>query len=227
MPYPETETPLLPGTPLSNEHIAELQKYLNPVYLKPHILTGLASRFADESSLELHTFLLDSLAKELETGLRERDRLDGLGSDRGLAISKHDAGLGESRWDVTGPPHRHRYCVLSPVEGTPSGALRTPETILRDLQSNLFPSVAFRAWLALVTSLLPLSQTTEVRRFRPGLDYTLATAEPLESRLDVVLGLTPEQVGGKSEGAEGEQVGWESGAWGGWEVRAFFPHGSE
>ena len=41
-----------------------------------------------------------------------------------------------------------------------------------------------------VTTFLPVSYEVEARRFRPGLDYTLATSDS-ETRLDVVLGLTP------------------------------------
>jgi len=41
-----------------------------------------------------------------------------------------------------------------------------------------------------ITTFLPVSYEVEARRFRPGLDYTLATSDS-ETRLDVVLGLTP------------------------------------
>ena len=66
------------------------------------------------------------------------------------------------------------------------------EILLRNtgLSDELFPSAAFRAWLAKVSSVLPLSWAAEARRFRPALDYTLATSEESEARLDVVLGLT-------------------------------------
>ena len=53
----------------------------------------------------------------------------------------------------------------------------------------LFPSPAFRAWSAAVTSLIPMKFEVEARRFRPGLDYTLAVSEGKEARLDVCLGL--------------------------------------
>jgi hypothetical protein len=36
-----------------------------------------------------------------------------------------------------------------------------------------------------------MKYAVEARRFRPGLNYTLATSEEKDSRLDVVLGLTP------------------------------------
>lgn len=109
------------------------------------------------------------------------------------------------------------------------------------LQDILFPSAAFRAWLTLVVSLFPLKYAVEARRFRPGLDYTLATSNEEESVLDVVLGLTPEaesvknekeervarKTKGKGKGKAKEQdenedeeepFGWERGEWGGWEV---------
>jgi prolyl 3-hydroxylase /prolyl 3,4-dihydroxylase len=102
---------------------------------------------------------------------------------------------------------------------------------MRKLQDEFFPSEAFRAWLAVVSRLLPLGYAAEARRFRPGLDYTLATSEEMETRLDVCLELTPEIVGqeeaqikGKGKGKEEEQeepeeTAWQSGKWGGWEVR--------
>jgi hypothetical protein len=87
----------------------------------------------------------------------------------------------------------------------------------------LFSSNAFRAWLLGVSRLLPLSHAVEARRFRPGLDYTLATSEETEARLDAVLGLTPTAVSAQTEGNSSsetqlEERGWQAGEWGGWEV---------
>lgn len=63
----------------------------------------------------------------------------------------------------------------------------------------------------------------EARRFRPGLDYTLAMSEESEARLDVVLGLTP----GKLEDEPGRGgYGWQSADWGGWECY-MAPHDEE
>jgi hypothetical protein len=84
--------------------------------------------------------------------------------------------------------------------------------------------------MAIVSRLLPLSYSTEARRFRPGLDYTLATSEEKDVRLDVVLGLTPgvkevevEDVSysGKEKAlakAVQDVRGWQAAEWGGWEV---------
>jgi prolyl 3-hydroxylase /prolyl 3,4-dihydroxylase len=76
-----------------------------------------------------------------------------------------------------------------------------------------------------------LRHSVEARRFRPGLDYTLATSEEKEARLDVVLGLTPEvkdpetdaEVNGSGRRRAGRDKpavrGWSAAEWGGWEVR--------
>ena len=81
---------------------------------------------------------------------------------------------------------------------------------MRSLQDELFPGPAFRAWLAIVSRLLPLRDTVEARRFRPGLDYTLATSEDKEARLDVILRLVPPEKGREqstdSDGMEESQL---------------------
>ena len=82
--------------------------------------------------------------------------------------------------------------AFGPQEEEGARAASAADELMRSLQDELFPSNAFRAWLALVSRLLPLRCAAEARRFRRGLDYTLAGAEGAEPRLDVVLGLTPE-----------------------------------
>ena len=61
----------------------------------------------------------------------------------------------------------------------------------------------------------------EARRFRPGLDYTLATSEDKEARLDVILRLVPPEKGREqstdSDGMEKSQLA----QVGGWDVGVF------
>ncbi|KAI0036032.1 nuclear protein [Vararia minispora EC-137] len=235
--YPESETPPLPNTPLSPEYTSLLAEFLNPVYLQPRTIKALAQRFVEESSLELHDFLVQPIASKLRTGLRERDERDGLGLVRPQHIPPHSAGDGDG-WILKGPPHKWRYATLAePQVGGPSEAVseraaQAPDRILRALQDELFGAPAFRAWLADVCQMVPLRHTVEARRFRPGLDYTLATSEEKEARLDVVLGLTPPAGSRSAETADGcedknrEPSGWESGDWGGWECY-MAPHGEE
>lgn len=243
-------------------------------------MQSLASRFVEESSLELHSFLTNSIAEALEPRLRDLDAYDGLGPDRNGKVPPHCSGVDAknpdivsaddatwsyfatnstpttplplggtlsvngiippapaasatpaepkppSAWTLKGPPHKWRYCTLLPpspsapaVSITPISAHPNPSEILRKLQDELFPSQAFRAWLAIVSRLLPIRHFVEARRFRPGLDYTLATSEEKEARLDVVLGLTPEVKDDESDEHETyPQRGWSAAEWGGWEV---------
>lgn len=116
------------------------------------------------------------------------------------------------------------------MTASPRAALDAAPALLRTLQDELFSAPAFRAWLALVTRLVPTAHATEARRFRPGLDYTLATAHTGEARLDAVLGLTPEvcekkKKKGKRKREEEENL-WERGEWGGWECY-MAPHEEE
>jgi prolyl 3-hydroxylase /prolyl 3,4-dihydroxylase len=232
-----SETPV-PET-LSEADIAFLSEYLNPVYLQSRTMKTLASRFVEESSLELHSFLCNDLAEALEHRLPDADAKDGLGPDRAGKIPPHSAGVSSSSpWCLKGPPHKWRYCTLAPLSPndpvtsiTPLSAHPSPSEILRAIQDDLFPSPPFRNWLTIVSRLLPLRYSVEARRFRPGLDYTLATSEESEARLDVVLGMTPDVQGGDgSVAANGKNKGgkfkaepprgWSAAEWGGWEVNS-------
>ncbi|KAJ7126461.1 nuclear protein, partial [Mycena crocata] len=237
--YPtEVDQPL--EDTLSEEHTAFLSEFVNPVYLQPRTMNALASRFVEESSLELHSFLSNDLASALEPRLRELDSKDGLGEDRAGRVPPHSSGTGGG-WTVRGPPHKWRYCVLQPHDASAPAQAVTPraaascDEIVRSLQDELFTSPALRAWLAIVSRLLPTRHCVEARRFRPGLDYTLATSEEREARLDVVLGLTPDvrrddevpAVKKRSRNApEPKPRGWQAAEWGGWECY-MAPHNEE
>ena len=148
------------------------------------------------------------MAAKLEAGLRKRDKDDGLdGESRKGRVPPHTSGIQENgAWRLRGPPHKARYCSLgSSSQAGPSTQINetealttvysptsTPEQLLSVLETALFPHPAFRSWLALIAQLLPTKYAAQARRFRPGLDYTLATSNDEQSILDVVLGLTPE-----------------------------------
>ena len=70
-----------------------------------------------------------------------------------------------------------------------------------------FQSEAFRCWLAILSQLLPTGHRGQARRFRPGHDFTLATANSRgQALLDVTLCL-----------ATGDQEQWETCEYGGYE----------
>ncbi|KAF9534634.1 Oxoglutarate and iron-dependent oxygenase degradation C-term-domain-containing protein [Crepidotus variabilis] len=256
-PYPERDPECFPDASLSEDHSAFLAEFLNPVYLQARTMKALATRFVEESSLELHSFLNAPLAAALETRLRDLDTRDGLGEDRALRMPPHTSGTAAG-WTVKGPPHKWRYCTLRPLPSnakkseavSPRAHASSADEIMRSLQNELFPSPAFRAWLAIVSRLMPMQYAVEARRFRPGLDYTLATSDDREARLDAVLGLTPpvreptspsssdeddtasrgrssaQPPPTKKLGKELTDRGWATAEWGGWECY-MAPHNEE
>jgi hypothetical protein len=187
---------------------------VNPSYLSPKTLSHLRNEFVETSQLVLSKFLRSDIASELEKLLRAKDvaelggRRSEVGGQTVDLIPAHTTGL-SSAWEATGPPHIQRFLSLT---STPSSDRLTE--LLQQI-SALFASSAFRSLLSVLTSLAPRAHTIATRRFRPGLDYTLARGEEVsdgDAKLDVGLGLTPE-VGGEDGGED-----WEDGEVGAWEL---------
>lgn len=174
------------------------------------------TQFVDSSQLVLANFLRPEIASELESLIRAEDAaLES--SRRGTIVAGRTTNLipphdsaSTPPWTLVGPPHIQRFAALP--FSIPSSSPRLA-TLLASINA-LFSSPAFRTFLATLTSLLATSYTTQVRRFRPGLDYTLARGEPSEgeARLDVGLGLTP------VPSLEADAQLWEGGEVGGWEL---------
>lgn len=89
----------------------------------------------------------------------------------------------EITWSCVGPAHKRRHLCLK-EKTTLTGKKRAIDksddprvklgSVLRDIKSSLFASEAFSRYLELLTSLRPTGYRDEIRRFRPGLDYTVA-----------------------------------------------------
>ncbi|ELU45891.1 nuclear protein [Rhizoctonia solani AG-1 IA] len=198
---------------LSDNDKEYLSQFLNPIYLEARAIATLNAKFAEKSSLDLHMFLKETLAAELESGLKELDIKSNIAYRSDKQIPSHDYGSDLPGWELAGPPHRIRYYRDTDELAGQSGV----GTIIHRLRTELFSSAAFRSWLAVVAQVIPIGYAVTARRFRPGLDYTLAGANEDENRLDVCLGLTP---GAANEG------GWDNENWGGWECY-MAPHEGE
>ncbi|KAF8743003.1 Oxoglutarate and iron-dependent oxygenase degradation C-term, partial [Rhizoctonia solani] len=198
---------------LSDNDKEYLSQFLNPIYLEARAIATLNAKFAEKSSLDLHMFLKETLAAELESGLKELDIKSNIAYRSDKQIPSHDYGSDLPGWELAGPPHRLRYYRDTDELAGQSGV----GAIIHRLRTELFSSAAFRSWLAVVAQVIPIGYAVTARRFRPGLDYTLAGANEDENRLDVCLGLTP---GAANEG------GWDNENWGGWECY-MAPHEGE
>ncbi|PWN53472.1 hypothetical protein IE53DRAFT_384043 [Violaceomyces palustris] len=217
-PYPESLSPPLPGSPLSQDEKRFLIQFINPAYLVEKTQQTLFDQFGDDSHILLSEILKKEIAQPLEAALRRSDSKDGFawwengGSEEEVRIQAHAVGSAraegadeqDKEWTIAGPPHRQRYLTLakavSPavsdkVETTiPSPLPTSASGLLKLLTTVLFPSPAFRHFLSNISQLIPLNgRPIEARRFRPGLDYTLARSDE-EAVLDVTLCLTPDVV---------------------------------
>ncbi|CEL59481.1 PKHD-type hydroxylase ofd1 OS=Schizosaccharomyces pombe (strain 972 / ATCC 24843) GN=ofd1 PE=1 SV=1 [Rhizoctonia solani AG-1 IB] len=198
---------------LSQNDKEYLSQFLNPIYLESRAIAALNTSFAEKSHLDLHLFLNKDIAAELESGLKELDIKSNITYRSDAQIPSHDYGGDQSGWELAGPPHRLRYCRgTDELAGQPGVG-----GIIHRLRTELFSSAAFRSWLAIVAQVIPIGYAVTARRFRPGLDYTLASAIDDENRLDVCLGLTP---------GAGNEGGWDNENWGGWECY-MAPHEGE
>ena len=143
------------------------------------------------------------------------------------------SGGGNAGWSAAGPPHKQRYLRYGGgaaegdalvraaaggegegEEGGGGGAGGREEedagALLAALRRDLFSSGAFARLLRRLTSVGMLGHAGEVRRFRPGLDYTVAHYGVLTSdpRLDCVLCFVDD---GKGRAAGEERGGGENG----------------
>lgn len=183
---------------LTEAEIDFLIKYMNPQYLTPDTVEEVSEMFQNESSLRLAGFLSAKFSARLREYLESKDHE----AEPSLPSNPHnkDAKVGIAR-----PPHKQRYLYRQaiqprPAAGYPENSGMTPYDELVD---NLFPHQAFSKWISLVTGATLTKSNILARRFRRGLDYTLATAYEDEPQLEVTLGITPSKGwGDEDEAAE-------------------------
>lgn len=183
---------------MTADEIDFLIKYMNPNYLTPDTVEELSKMFSDESSLRLAEFLSPKFCARLRGWLESKD---------GEATSSLPANpfyKEQSQVGVARPPHKHRFLyrkAVQPIETTyPETESLTPYDDLVDI---LFPHPAFTKWISLVTGITLTKSNIYARRFRRGMDYTLATAyEDEDPQLEVCLGITPSTGWGDEEEEE-------------------------
>jgi hypothetical protein len=171
---------------LSTADISFLGRYINPTYLTGASMRAIRERFEEESSVKLRRFLNDGWNGTITQSSSMEDDRDGLGNDG--PVLDYRVGAKDGEWRVVGPAHKQRFLEYDGSEGDGKvddpaaaagangpGPTRTTGESLLHLRRSVFQSEAFGRWMGSVTSLgVPLGQRGRVRRFRPGLDYTVA-----------------------------------------------------
>lgn len=153
-------------------------KYLEN-FISEEILANLSSlqeNFAESSLLKLTGFLNPGFWSELKKEIEA------------LELERCPMNCAEvlSPWAVASPPHLRRYMYLTDETENCSNSPKA----LTQLKS-LFRSAEFAELLSALTGVIPKSQHAQVRRFRPGKDYTLASVSGIKSdMLEACLSLT-------------------------------------
>ena len=191
--------------------LAYLARFVNAEYLDPANVAQIREKMEEDSSVQMREFLRPEVAARLRFVTRREDAAAGLGDGK---VPRRTAGVGGG-WRVVGPTHKQRYAAYDGA-GLPEGVSiaaeggvddpkgkgveRDPKgddvsadvsagAALREVKETLLASEPFARLLTALTGLRPTAHKGEIRRFRPGLDYTVAhrgilTTDP---RLDATL----------------------------------------
>ncbi|OAA72405.1 Oxoglutarate/iron-dependent oxygenase degradation domain protein [Cordyceps fumosorosea ARSEF 2679] len=177
-----------------------LLQYISPTYLTPDTLEQVSEFFLERSIITLDNFLSKKFAERVRKYV-EAQEANGLPAESG-AIEE------TTPWKVARPPHKHRYLYQHP--SLPDEPRADEESPIAELLDCVFPSRAFRNWLAVAAHGRILSHDILARRFRRGHDYTLATNHDGAARLEMNLSITPsagwgeDAAGDKENGTEEE-----------------------
>lgn len=178
---------------LTEDEIDFLLKFINPNYLTPDTVEELAGMFSDESSLRLAEFLSVSFSSRLRECVESKDHE----SNPTLPANPF---YEQSKVGVARPPHKHRYLYREAIQPIPEYPDTESMTPYDDLVDILFPHPTFTKWISLVTGITLTRSNICARRFRRGMDYTLANAyEEEDPQLEVCLGITPSKGWGDDE----------------------------
>jgi len=210
-----------PSMTVTELDVAYLRQYVNPMYLQQKTITQINEEFCEQSSIQLGQFLKKDIATRMTELARDADGafFASTATTQSQEIPRYaETFMNDACWDVRGPPHMQRYSILKEKlalkQKKKVSKKRTELTgLLLLLRENVMKSAAFGRLIKRFTSLLPSQGVVECRRFRPGMDYTLAHYGMLtrESQLDATLCFVDDRQDDLSD-----QV-WESGDVGGFQ----------
>ena len=218
--------PLLPGD------LEHLKRFINPMYLREKELTQIREDFIENSSIQLADFFIDSISQSLIAQTKQADELQKVG--RGRAPAGYDVAVAGG-WQEIGPPHKRKHLQYVPnasLPKAPEKGVQVAEEVgrsLHQLKQEVFQSESFARYLSFLTTLKPITASTKVRRFRAGMDYTVAHfgAIAKESVLDATWSLVNDDPRLSGDGECSDQDDdddsdeipeWENGDCGGFEV---------
>eukprot|EP00201_Polytomella_parva_P018149 CAMPEP_0175071454 /NCGR_PEP_ID=MMETSP0052_2-20121109/19253_1 /TAXON_ID=51329 ORGANISM="Polytomella parva, Strain SAG 63-3" /NCGR_SAMPLE_ID=MMETSP0052_2 /ASSEMBLY_ACC=CAM_ASM_000194 /LENGTH=546 /DNA_ID=CAMNT_0016338629 /DNA_START=56 /DNA_END=1693 /DNA_ORIENTATION=+ len=186
-----------------------LSRWVNDAYLGQAGWGKILEKFKEDGSVQLKNFLKKDIAAKIAERTKAEDESDAVGRGR---VPNYQAGVSNG-WKYVGPPHKQRYLRYSREEEGREKDDKTAGELLAEIRHDLFETGAFARLLREMTTITYLGHQGEVRRFRAGLDYTVAhygiiTKDP---RLDVVLTFV-------DDATKDDATTWDSGEMGGFEA---------
>ena len=161
-----------------------LLKYMAPTYLTPDTVEQVSERFLEMSSVTLDGLLSKKYSAKMRKYIEAQEA---------LTLPATSPGIENSAWKVAKPPHKHRFLYQQPSHE--SAAKTTNDSVemdpITELLEVFLPSPQFRKWLEIATECEIENYDILARRFRKGLDYSLAKSHSGKPRLELSLGLTP------------------------------------
>ena len=205
-----------------------LSQWVNPVYLQDSNIVQINETFCNDSSIQLSDFLKEEIVEKLSQSMKQKDQHDQLG--HGNVYKNYEVGTNKNGWKMIGPPHMQRFLTYDGANGTDIIG-----STLKDMFDQLFVHPLFIDYIHLLTTLNPLTVKHAVRRFRPGLDYTVAHHSALltKPRLDATLCFVNESSNGENDKNENDDeepdenedeendLTWEDGEFGGFECYVY------
>ena len=147
----------------SEEDKKYLSKYLQAVYLTEESMNEVQKKFEEDSSLQLRNFFQDKWVPILEP---QKEIV--------YDDSYYSSGI-SAEWKLRGPAHKQRFLEYQPdAESTED--CKITGSLLQHLKVQVFESEQLARFLKRITSLDKPTGISrgQIRRFRPGLDYTVA-----------------------------------------------------
>ncbi|KAG0648052.1 uS12 prolyl 3 [Hyphodiscus hymeniophilus] len=170
-----------------------LLKYMAPTYLTPDTLEQVSEQFLEMSSVTLDGLLSKKYAEKMKTYIEKQEA---------TPLPPTSAEIEKGSWKVARPPHKHRFLYRQPSNKTSLEKESSELDPITELLQVFLPSPQFRKWLQIATECEIENYDLIARRFRKGLDYSLATSHDGQPRLELGLGLTPTPGWGADEDEE-------------------------
>ena len=178
-----------------------LSKYLQAVYLTEESMSEICTKFIEDSSVQLRNFFQEKWIPMLEP-----QKIEAVYDD-----DYYTSGC-SAEWKLQGPAHKQRFLEYQ-QESSTKGDSQITGSLLHHLKTQVLESEPFARFLKRITSLdKPAGiRSGKIRRFRPGLDYTVAHYGLLVDKpvLDATICFVYDD--------NGDKDAWESGDVGGFE----------